>query len=240
MTYLTEDTTAAFADMLTVNRSLTELHLSHNALGDLTPLANALHTNTTLKVLKVSNLYSSASVEAWAKTLRVNTTLCELDLSSNTLVDKSFYNLLVASLQFNIGLKKLTMDAWTINATLLASSLCYNTTLEQLDFRAGFSNCICSERVLQDMLSVNMTLKVIRCQHINEFTSLMERNAKRRQTEGWSRCTRSIFPRHAMLFFYTILLAAQRFPLILPTELWTEEIFPHFVYNTLLGVESCA
>ena len=102
---------AAIAQALHHNSTLKKLDLSNNRLSDAgaVALAQALHHNSTLKDLCLSNnRLSDAGAVSLAQALHHNSTLKMLDLSDNDAIGKEGTHQLVQALTVNTSLTKVT------------------------------------------------------------------------------------------------------------------------------------
>ncbi|XP_075426760.1 leucine-rich repeat-containing protein 34 isoform X3 [Ascaphus truei] len=109
---LQEDTTIHISQMLKVNRSLRELHLSKHQMTDsgVEHLCKALQENFTLKYLNLScNKITRDGVKCLAKLLETNTTLEILDLASNRMEDDGAIYLSETIDFYNSSLKALSV-----------------------------------------------------------------------------------------------------------------------------------
>ncbi|MEE6501263.1 hypothetical protein FKM82_004114 [Ascaphus truei] len=107
-----EDTTIHISQMLKVNRSLRELHLSKHQMTDsgVEHLCKALQENFTLKYLNLScNKITRDGVKCLAKLLETNTTLEILDLASNRIEDDGAIYLSETIDFYNSSLKALSV-----------------------------------------------------------------------------------------------------------------------------------
>ncbi|KAM4692731.1 leucine-rich repeat-containing protein 34 [Discoglossus pictus] len=109
---LQEDTTIHIAQMLKVNNTLQELHLSKHEMTDhgVERLCEALKENSTLKYLDLScNKITRDGVKCLAELLKTNTSLEILDLKSNRMEDDGAIYLAQAIYLDNKNLKALSL-----------------------------------------------------------------------------------------------------------------------------------
>ena len=147
---------------LTVNTSLTSLHLMDNSIGDegASSLSEALIVNTSLSSLALClNTIGAEGASSLSEALRVNTSLTSLDLSVNSIGDEGASSLSEA-LRVNTFLTSLDLRANSIGdegASSLSEALRVNTSLTCLDLRA---NSIGDEGAssLSEALRVNTSL----------------------------------------------------------------------------------
>ncbi|KAE8603997.1 hypothetical protein XENTR_v10014530 [Xenopus tropicalis] len=107
-----EDTTVHLSEMLRVNSTLQELHLSKHEITDfgVQRLCDALHENHTLKYLNLScNKITRDGVKYLAEVLKINKTLEILDLASNRMEDDGALYLAEAIYLYNRSLKALSV-----------------------------------------------------------------------------------------------------------------------------------
>jgi Ran GTPase-activating protein (RanGAP) involved in mRNA processing and transport len=130
---------AALATALDYNKTLVELDLTNNAIGDngSIALADTLQNNRNhLEVLILGNNgIASIGAQALATALHHNVFLVHLDISSNNLEDIGT-TAIASALRYNTKLKKLNLRRCQITssgAKELANALYYNTTLVQFD-----------------------------------------------------------------------------------------------------------
>ncbi|XP_068748855.1 NLR family CARD domain-containing protein 3-like [Montipora capricornis] len=125
---------AALAELLRDNATLTELHLSDNAIGDVgaDALATGLKENSTLTLLDLSNnAIGDVGADALAKGLKENSTLTKLGLSNNAIGDVGA-DALAKGLKENSTLTFLTLSnnaIGDVGADALAKGLKENSTL---------------------------------------------------------------------------------------------------------------
>ncbi|OCT80791.1 hypothetical protein XELAEV_18027603mg [Xenopus laevis] len=107
-----EDTTVHLSEMLRVNSTLQELHLSKHEMTDfgVQRLCDALHENYALKHLDLScNKITRDGVKCLAEVLKRNKTLEILDLASNRMEDDGAIYLAEAIYLYNRSLKALSV-----------------------------------------------------------------------------------------------------------------------------------
>ena len=125
----------ALAHALHHNSTLKELHLSNNSINDAGAVAQALHHNSTLKILHLSNSsISDAEAVALAQALHHNSTLRWLILYNNSISDAGAVALAQA-LHHNSTLWELHLSNNSISDTgamALARDLHHNSTLKWL------------------------------------------------------------------------------------------------------------
>ncbi|XP_071998950.1 leucine-rich repeat-containing protein 34 isoform X1 [Engystomops pustulosus] len=107
-----EDTSIHIAQMLKVNNTLQEIHLSKHEMTDsgVERLCEALQENKTLRYLDLScNKITRDGVKCLAELLKNNTTLEILDLTSNRMEDEGAMYLAEAIHSYNSSLKALAI-----------------------------------------------------------------------------------------------------------------------------------
>lgn len=167
----------ALSRMLEHNTTLTVLDLSCNrllSLGGINAIADVLKYNTTVTMLNLSgtNLKRQAC-ESLGRMLKVNTTLKTLDISHNNFDTKGIRALLDSGLQYNRGLRKLSISNNGISLTgaiVLAKFMETNNTIEELDVSSNNFN---SEGIIafMRMLLINKTLTNVIFNNISTFNN---------------------------------------------------------------------
>ena len=117
---------------------VTELNIRRNKIGDegIAYIADALHTNTTMRTLDVCGCHiSNVGAESLARALAVNTSLQKLDMGCNNIGYNGMCELATA-LQTNTTLKELSFDHcrdWmTDQEVFLLSSAIRHCSVERL------------------------------------------------------------------------------------------------------------
>lgn len=124
--------------MLTLNNTLTELHLEKFALRDfgVEQICNALYRNSSLKYLNISsNRLSRDGGATLARLLRHNTPLEILDVSGNRIEQEGLADIASALAEANTNLKALAVRYNEIGGdglVAIAASLSINKTLTNL------------------------------------------------------------------------------------------------------------
>ena len=167
----------AIANMLKTNSTIKVIDLKHNSslsLGGISAVANVLTYNTALTKLNLSgtNLKRQAC-ESLGRMLKVNTTLKTLDISHNNFDTKGIRALLDSGLQYNRGLRKLSISNNGISLTgaiVLAKFMETNNTIEELDVSSNNFN---SEGIIafMRMLLINKTLTNVNFNNISTFNN---------------------------------------------------------------------
>ena len=160
---------AAFSQVLTVNTSLTTLHLSWNSIGDegATSLFQALAVNSSLTTLHLCwNSIGDEGGTSLSKALAVNTSLTTLGLHDSSIGAEGTSSLSQA-LAINTSLTTLHLSQNSIGyegATRLSKALAVNTFLTTLDLSW---NSIGDEGAtsVSQALKVNISLTALDLSH---------------------------------------------------------------------------
>ena len=162
---ITNVISSMIASILMQNKTVTELNLSSNQIGDdgIEKLANALRVNNTLQNLDVSNnKIGNRGVESLANALKENKTLKSIDLGSNKIGDIGMEELANA-LIVNKSLKNLDVSNNNIGnqgVESLANALKVNQTLTSIDLGSNKIEVI-GAGALVEALPYNDTLKTL-------------------------------------------------------------------------------
>lgn len=191
---------------LAFNSTLKELDLTDCELNFMVgiALAQALERNTTLTSLKLTdnNFYGNDVGVAFGKALHINTSLCMLGLR-NTCIDTTGIEAIGAALKVNRTLMQLdiAMNIYDDIATFL-EGLNQNYILQELGV---------DEEQLDD--------------EFKRLQILLDRNKK---NAFWTRQDHQLCLPRCHTTIVTALMAANRFSVKLPAELWADHIFTFF------------
>ena len=182
-----EESLQALADMLSHNRTLTELNVSECrlTLQSCVSMFKALKHNSSLKKLNISKTsFDQAASEALADILSHNSTLTELNVSWCGLTPQSMFK----ALKHNSSLKKLIMGSMLskkpnkldqAESEALSNMLSCNQSLTELDI----SDCGCQPKALARGLLHNTTLTKVYVRS-DEKHSIMAALVNLRREEG--------------------------------------------------------
>ncbi|XP_068753267.1 protein NLRC3-like [Montipora capricornis] len=156
---------ATFSQVLTVNTSLTTLHLSHNSIGaeGATSLSQALAVNTSLTTLNLSgNSIDAEGATSLSQALAINTSLTTLTLFGNSIGAEGATSL-ARALAVNTSLTTLNLSDNSIGdegAASLSQALAVNTSLTTLHL---YGTSISAEGAtsLSQALAVNTSLTTL-------------------------------------------------------------------------------
>ena len=157
-----EGAAAILCEAVKVNKTLTNLCLCRNGIGDAggTSIAEAIKVNKTLTHLHLSgNGISDASATSIAEAIKVNQTLTHLDLSSNGISDAGATSIADA-IKVNKTLTELDLSGNGISdagATSIAKAIKVNRTLTYLTL-AFDGICDAGATSIAEAIKVNKTL----------------------------------------------------------------------------------
>ena len=165
----------ALSSMLAVNKTLTTLDVSCNNIGDrgVKALFKFIRKSSLTTLSIANNIITSAGANVLAEALRDDTTLTSIDISNNNFDTKGIRALLDSGLQYNRGLRKLSISNNGISLTgaiVLANFMETNNTIEELDVSSNNFN---SEVIIafMRMLLINKTLTNVNFNNISTFNN---------------------------------------------------------------------
>lgn len=223
--------------LLRSNRTLVYLSLQDNPLqfaGGFA-IAQGLLCNTTLRHVDLERTQLDWRNEAgFAQVLTQNQKLLYLCVAGNALGPCV---LLAKALTSNHGLLILDIAGnGVINLLAFADALQNNTKLRKVYVYNDTLQYTCEELTamdlrLQSVLAVNASLHSFFFPNQSPaLSALLERN-RTRSSLWWTTGTHQLFLPRCHQTLWVILLAAQRFSVVLPMELWCTHVFVYYLFS---------
>lgn len=225
---LTNNSDADFGSMLKINQNLQVLFLHDNRLEFCCHIAKGVVTNTALKELDLDNNYltSSADTELGAM-LTINQTLQKLRVGGlNNRLGPCCA--IASSLHLNRALQVLHLGhRGAQDMPSFFAALGHNKKLKSLDLN-GY-DCVDSDTQMRHVAAVNGALTKFNSNMTipDVLTQALHRNTQY-QTLTWTPKHHAQFLPACHCALACILLAAGRFCIVLPTEIWVDYIFSCF------------
>ena len=169
------------------NTALTVLVLSNNKVDDegAVAIAEMLKNNKTLKLLDMSyNSVGERGALAMAEALNCNTTLTELNMSKNT-VGNDGVLAIADALKHNTVLMGLHLQVGDGGAPAMIKALKHNTTLTELHMTPNTAN-VKGVLEMAEMLKHNTTLKIL---ILRDFWTYKEEDVQQWPWLKWSNTT---------------------------------------------------